>query len=526
MNALVILLAALSIWDYPARQPLHERLRRDLLKTIQTNDAVGMAALCEHGVKLLPDDPTWRYNQACALAKLNKKKEAFDKLEEAIDLGFREADQIKADKDFAPLANERRFLELVEYAREMHTRPIMFGPLATVAATGSLGVPTALGAQNLSWDFDFGCFVAHMQMAAPKTGGNWGDLYMNRDAGHSPLDVAKYPGLTSVRLDADGRERQMDMALPNILFPLPTFGNASLAFTQGPFWRSLPRALVTTELNRLKSMTKFYLSNQVWVFPICWDAPPLGTNGDVCASLTPYFIATQGRSFSDVPYVRLALDVSRSLQPQVKNEIVKRGLLAPTVITLIRKSFTGVTDEETYLSPKAHPTAFPPAQAVDTARLRTAAQKMTKADIPPLAPITVEADHPPYDGPMPEAVYGTAFAWSYVLRADAPQRTFTIRAGGDAAEYRFVQTHGAGVDVKLDHVDATTVRVTLDRRGLSPTNRLDIAVFARNAGTKWGAPSYVSFARMDKDAPYSDPFLTNLPSPLPKKPPQTQKQTK
>lgn len=50
--------------------------------------------------------------------------------------------------------------------------------------------------------------------------------------------------------------------------------------------------------------------------------------------------------------------------------------------------------------------------------------------------------------------------------------------------------------------------MTVDRNGLSPTNRVDIAVVGRNKGTGWGAPSYLSIARMDESAPYSDPILT------------------
>ena len=56
-------------------------------------------------------------------------------------------------------------------------------------------------------------------------------------------------------------------------------------------------------------------------------------------------------------------------------------------------------------------------------------------------------------------------------------------------------------------------KVTIGRNGLSPTNRVDITVVARSKGTGWGAPSYVSFARMDPAAPYSDPALTILPQP-------------
>ena len=59
----------------------------------------------------------------------------------------------------------------------------------------------------------------------------------------------------------------------------------------------------------------------------------------------------------------------------------------------------------------------------------------------------------------------------------------------------------------------SVAQVTIDRRGLSPTNRVDITVVGRNPGTGWGAPSYVSFARMDPSAPYSDPVLTPLAQP-------------
>lgn len=52
------------------------------------------------------------------------------------------------------------------------------------------------------------------------------------------------------------------------------------------------------------------------------------------------------------------------------------------------------------------------------------------------------------------------------------------------------------------------MKVMIDRIGLSPTQRVDIAIVGRNPGTGWGAPSYVSFARMDAASPYSDPILT------------------
>ena len=213
-----------------------------------------------------------------------------------------------------------------------------------------------------------------------------------------------------------------------------------------------------------------------------------------------------GRSFSDQPYLRAALEVSRTLKPAVKKDVVRKGLLAPTIQTLIRKSLKGVTNDVDYLSALAHPTAFP-AGAVEMKRLTAAAATLAADTVPPLAAVTVKPDAPPPPGKFPELTYGTAFAWAFVLRSDAEVRTFDLKARG-AAEYAFVQTHGAGVDVRIERQGPDAARVVLDRRGLSPTNRVDIAVFGRNPGTGWGAPSYVSFARMDPDAPYSDPMLT------------------
>ena len=507
MSALALLLAVLSIWDYPARFPEHDRLRRQFTAAVREGDTATMETTCRKGVRLLPDDPTWHYNLACSLAYFAKRQdEAFDELEKAIDCGFRDADAIAKDGDLRRLAKFPRYAQLVEYAREMRTRPILLGPLATVPATGVVGRPVALGEQNLNWDFDVGCFVASLKLAPAAAGGNAGDLYMNRDGGHSVLNAAAFPGLTVVGLDQDGRARHADLNAPNILFPYPAFGNSSRAFLGSRAWRSIPRALLTAEAASLGRMAKLYLSNQTWVFPSNADTPPVGTNGDVFASIAPYWITTAGRSYSDLPYLRAALEASRALKPDVKAEAVRRGLLAPTIQALMRKTLVGVTNETDYLTFRAHPTAFPP-NGADVRRLAAAAGALTAEAIPPLAVIAVKPEPLAEKTDWPELTYGTAFAWAYVLRTEAETRVFTVTANG-AREFAFVQTHGTGTDVKIERLGPSVARVTVSRRGLSPTNRVDITVVGRNPGTGWGAPSYVSFARMDPSAPYSDPLLT------------------
>ena len=515
------ILAVLSIWDYPVRYPAHRQLAQQFAAASRKGDAKAMEAICRKGVALLPDDPTWHYNLACSLAHFPAREtDAFDELETAVDLGFRDRKTIADDSDLKSLEKSSRYRELLEYADFMKQRPLLTGPMAAIDATGTFGEPIALGEQNLGWDFGVGCFVAKMKLEKKASCGNVGDLYMNRDGMHSHLGRQEFPGLTWVSLDSAGTNRQMHLDVPNILFPYPVFGNCSRAMPskpQGPngpynpLWRSIPRMMQTAESRQLEKMMRFYLSNQTWVFPSNEDTAPVGTNGDVFASIAPYWMVAAGRSWSDQPCLRAALEASRSLNPQVKSEIVKRGLLAPTIQALIRKSLKGVTNEVDYLSAKAHPTALPPG-GIDTARLKAAAKAMTVGTIPPLVAVSVTT--PPLKQKLvtPELTYASAFAWAFVLRSDDEVREFFISAKG-AEEYEFVKTHGAGVGVKIERMKPDAAKVTIDRRGMSPTNRVDITVVGRNAGTGWGAPSYVSFARMDPSAPYSDPVLTILPQP-------------
>lgn len=508
-----ILLAVLSIWDYPARQPQHEALRQQFVVAVREGDTRTMEETCRKGVQLLPDDATWRYNLACSLAYFKDPEPALDALKEAIDLGFCDHKAIADDADLRRLKTLPRFKELVEYAEETGRKPFFMGPLAAVPATGPFGESIALGAHNLSWDFDTGCFDAKLNLSGRNTGGNFGDLYMNRDDNHSLLTVTNWPGLTRVVLDHEGRARKMDVDFPNMLFPYPVFGNASRGFQSGPYWRSVPRAMVTVEARRLKAMHKFYTSNQTWVFPAVRDYN-FTTNGfgDVFASVTPYWIVTEGISWSDQYYLRAALEASRSFNPVVKQDLVRRGLLTPTIQMLLRRSLRKVTDDEDYLGPKAHPTCFPP-NGLDLKRLKRAASELKISEIPPLVTIAGAGSKPTREASVwPELTYASPCAWAYVLRCSEQERVFDILAAG-AAEYRFAAVHDEKGLAKIVRLRPDLARVTVDRRGMTPTNRIDIAVFGRNPGTLWSAPSFVSLAVVDPKAPYSDPALTRLAEP-------------
>ena len=54
-GAIVVLLAALSVWDYPARWRQHEYLRAQFVEAVREGDTATMTEVCRKGIQLLPD---------------------------------------------------------------------------------------------------------------------------------------------------------------------------------------------------------------------------------------------------------------------------------------------------------------------------------------------------------------------------------------------------------------------------------------------------------------------------------------
>ncbi len=512
---LPILVAVLSVWDYPARQPQHEALRTQFLQASQKGDVAGRVAACQAAVKLLPEDPTWAYNLACSLAGAGNPAGALEALEKAIDLGFRDADVIAADMDFMTIAGSVKFKELVADARRLRGRPILLGPLAAQPATGQTGETVTLGAHNLSWDLDMGCFDTKLRLI-PSGKPYDGFLYQNRDRRHSMLSVTNYPGMTPIGLDREGQQRGFDLDFPNLNPHLPLFGNSSRALVQGANWRSIPRALMTGESRRMMTQARFYLANQVWVFPAVDDYNFTSTNfyGDVFASVTPYWFVTQGRSWSDQYYLKAAIEATGALKPETRQVILQRGLLAPTLQKLVRRSLKTVLTDADYLTAKAHPTALPPS-GLDIARLNKLARDLKPEQVPPVAIIKGVKMGTVFEASdIPELTYLSPCAWAFVLRSPDIARSFTIQASG-GTDYAFAVVHDEKGAARLQRLAPDTAQVMIDREKMTVTNRVDVAIFAKTPASDWGAPSFVSFAVVDPTAPYSDPILTPQPKALP-----------
>ena len=174
-------------------------------------------------------------------------------------------------------------------------------------------------------------------------------------------------------------------------------------------------------------------------------------------------------------------------------------------MTLIRKSLKGVKSEDDYLTEKAHPTCLPP-NGLDLARLKKLAADMRATAIPPVVRI-VRFGAPVEKKPeIPELTYLTPFAAAFVLRSPDVKRSFAFVVDG-APEVAYRIVHDPAGAAKIEEQKGVAALVSIDRTKLSGTTRVDLAVFGRNPGTGWGAPTYVSFSVVDMDAPYHDPAL-------------------
>ena len=549
--AIAILLAAvvcaaeekpLPVWRMPQVWPRHVQLRQQLINVMKEGDDAKMEAVCHEALSAIPGDATWHYNLACALAKRGAPG-ALAELENAIDFGFRDADGIAKDPDFARVRENPRFAELVEKARGLRGKPGRGHPEVSPTAVQPNG-HLLLNETNVVWNFDAGVFEAMFHVTDPTTpiasqanafrksepnepdrpyviawisegtaASNLGDVYYNRDRAHSPLTLTDFPGIVNVQPGPAARAARVDEDHPNMLFPnCAVFGNASRARLGGAYWRSYPRASMT-DPGLANRMNLLYRNNQFWVFPAHMDYGKKDI-GDVYPGVAPFQMVSVGSSWSDQAFLRAALAASASFTRMTKQAIIRRNLMGPTLQWLLRRTYKGVDSEDDYLSPTAHPTAFR-GNDLDTVRLVQKAHALLPEQIPPLVAIdlinsrvhTIPYPVPGRDYPdvAPEILYFTSSAACIVLRAPEGTRPFLFRARIDGAPaagpasftWRVVHGDASAVTIKAPDGESSATpekgiaQITVDRRRIK--ERIDVACFAKTTDTEWGAPSFISF---------------------------------
>lgn len=521
-----------SVFEMPRLHGRHAMLQQQLIQAVRARQIEEMESIARQGVKLMPKDPTWQYNLACALAYRADKSEALVELERAIELGFRDVKGMREDDDLKQLAGLPRFQELLKRAEELQEQPVA-GRAEVAPSLVFMGRTAEINASNTVWNFETGCFNTFFNLrrgelrklatyaedyrgpapellkqwfTANEAAGNFGDLYMNRDKGHSDLIVTNFPGMTRVTYSAAAQEHKVDVSMPNVAVDYPLLGNCSMAITEGAFWRSLPRSVLTDPM-QLMLATRFYLGNQIWFYPAHRDYTTQG--GDLFPANAPYFIVSVGSSYSDKPFMEACAAALAAMQPQVKQQLVARKWLAPTLQMLLRQAQLGVTNEAAYLSGRAHPVTFAPAD-LEVERMVRLAHELQVADVPPPVMLRTVKDFKAEQGVdyfdlRSETLFDTPFCIARVGRAMHKKRSITLEAhaaGRAAQEYRWVLLLGDEEKVKIKPLEGSAARVEIEveyhgtyrptegERGVQ-VSRVDVGCFVKG-GANWSAPSIYS----------------------------------
>src|SRR5262245_6924968 len=77
-----------GVFQQPLVTAIYTRQQAQAAALSKNGDAAGAQKLCEESIKLAPQYPGAHYNLACALARQDKKDEAFASLNKAITCGF------------------------------------------------------------------------------------------------------------------------------------------------------------------------------------------------------------------------------------------------------------------------------------------------------------------------------------------------------------------------------------------------------------------------------------------------------
>ena len=530
--------ASTNVFEMPMIYPKHVQLQQQLVQSIRAGKIEEMEAVCREGIALMPQDPTWQYNLACALAYRATKDEALAALERAIELGFRDDALIAADNDLKQMSKLPKFAALVEKAKSLKDKPVA-GVVQVKPAAVFMGLPAEINASNTAWDFDQGCFVTLLTLTNPEikrlaayapayqgpaaerlrgwfaddtASGNFGDLYVNRDDGHSPLAVTNFPGLTPVTYCAEARKHRTNLSLPNTLFEQPLIGNSSMSMVNGPFWRSLPRAVVTDPYQPIAAF-RYYVSNQCWFYPEHKDFDQ--EMGDLFPANTPYYVISQGSSYSDQPFMRAFTACMAAFQPATKRQMCTQKLLAPTLQMIFRATQKSVKKPDDYLTGAAHPVVYDAAN-LDVAAMVEMAHAMKPDDVPPFVALRTVSDAQAEEGVSffdvrPEGLFDTPCCIARVVRGVARERRMTIEATASLKprgepKYLWVLLQGDPKKVVIKPLNdgASRVEICVAYHGVyhpleasgTPSarvsSRVDIGCFVK-VGNYYSAPSFVSF---------------------------------
>ncbi|MFV0473758.1 MAG: hypothetical protein ACK5MQ_06055 [Pikeienuella sp.] len=361
-------------------------------------------------------------------------------------------------------------------------------------------------------------------VARGRAAGTVGDLYDNRDAGHSALARRMPTQMSHVVYSDAAKAAGLHYGLnTQILFDRVTIGNSSTAIERN-MWRSQPRLALTTPEGALR-LWQLYARNHIYVFPEHRDhdprTPPAGAtgndarpgHGDLFPANTPYMLISQGSSGSDRPILEALRAILAALKPEVKTFLEERNMIAPTAQMIFRRGQQDIETDEDYLSPRAHPSVFDPARS-QVGRMIAMANALELKEIPPVVRLQVEREGQTgavpgllgADGPADERLFDTPSAIARVWRGAGHERRYLVGTpdvkdpNGRPLRFFWIVTQGDAANVSITPLDdaATRAEIVIRWGGEAPeaarpditSPRVDIAVIADNG--EFSAPAFFS----------------------------------
>lgn len=501
---------------------------------LRSNDLVGAIVALGRLSRAHPHLLDLHFALALLTARAGATEQALSALSRAVDAGLRDADAVAAARDFADLAGSVAFQAVLERMRDappLAPRPPIPAPVPALITNGIAPVTAAASA----WSPEAQALVTLFAPLPPRRGdapatglkgpgadllnrlvregaaaGGRGDFYDNRDYGHSKMPSAASFDMAHITYSADAVAADLarGIKIPH-LFGGPTIGNSSTAIVSKPYWRSMTRRALTIS-GGADQLYRQYRRNQLYVYPEHKDHDPFF--GDLMPAQTPYLLTTQGSSGSDRPMlIGLTMALS-ALKPDVKADLTARGLIAPTLQMLIRRSMEGIETDADYLSPRAHPAVFD-AEKLDFQRLVAQANALDKDTVAPPATLRMVRELRPtqrielFGDGYDERFFDTPHAIARIARGAYGRRMITISTDATADpngrplrfHWRVLSGGAEGLEIKPLSDDGTEVEITFPWQSALtapgrpdlPTRRLDIMAVADN-GAGLGAPAFVS----------------------------------
>jgi hypothetical protein len=519
---------AISIFEIPRI----EDGERSVAALIKIGDLARAETQLGALIKRYPSLTKFHFEMALLLLRQDRKDAAIQNLKKAVATGLPRVvlERTPALDDLRP---DPAFKKLVETAKTVKSSQLRQASTPIQPSLAQNGV-ALVSVANTGWDphlkmlRSFFRFGEGNQQAGPATGdipggdqlntwflegtaaGNYGDLYDNRDGGHSALPAADFPQLTRIKYGKAAQQAGIDRG-PNrfLLYNAVAIGNASLAITSGPMWRSLPRAALTDPL-QVACLFHQYSANQIYVYPAHNDYG--SPRGDLFPANTPYMLISRGSSGSDQPLLKDVASILAAFRPEVKAFLQEKGLISPTVQWIFRRSQFDIESDDDYLSGRAHPSAFS-GRRLNVLDMIQRAHSLDADNVPPMVRLRVKGENhgePGVDIMLPdgnETLFDTPSAIARVVRSTAYEKRLVLDASetadpnGRPLTFRWSVLRGdkTRTTIRLLNKQGNLAEIIIPwDAGAQPAdkpnitdNRVDIGVFANN-GKHWSAPAFIS----------------------------------